>query len=100
MQTNWLTDGRFEPVDRETHPLPSAGCDRKSHGTTDRVAERLVGAFSGWPSANDWVQGREWSVMHCCTGNGTRTIYQVWQDIVQWKEGHLRVNLLLNRASP
>ena len=38
--------------------------------------------------------------MHCCTGNGTRAIYYVWNHIVHWKDGKLRVNLLLNRASP
>jgi DUF1680 family protein len=37
--------------------------------------------------------------MHCCTANGARTLYYVWDSIVQ-KDGDLvRVNLLLNRAS-
>ncbi len=100
VHTHWLEDGHFEPADREKEPLPAAGCEPGVYSTTDRVAQRMVGAFSGWPSANDWVHGKGWSIMHCCTGNGTRTIYQVWQDIVQFEEGHLRVNLLMNRASP
>ncbi|MBT3275788.1 MAG: hypothetical protein HN368_21745 [Spirochaetales bacterium] len=100
VSTGWLTDGRLQPMDRQKVPLFEAGCEHPTHGTTDRVAERLVGAFSGWPAANDWVHGHGWSIMHCCTGNGTRTVYQVWKDIVTWEDGQLRVNLLMNRASP
>ena len=38
--------------------------------------------------------------MHCCTGTGTRAIYYVWENILHCKDGKLKVNLLLNRASP
>lgn len=62
----------------------------------DRVPERNVGAFAGWPMANDWGLG----IMHCCTGNATRALYYVWEHILTYEEGQLRVNLLLNRASP
>jgi hypothetical protein len=58
-----------------------------------------VGGFAGWPSANDWQGNTGMSIMHCCTGNGTRAIYYVWQNVLTGKDGHLRVNLLLNRAS-
>jgi len=37
--------------------------------------------------------------MHCCTGNAVRTLYQVWDAILDHAGGVLRVNLLLNRAS-
>jgi DUF1680 family protein len=37
--------------------------------------------------------------MHCCTGNATRAIYYVWENIVTYDQGILKVNLLLNRAS-
>lgn len=67
--------------------------------TTDRVAERNVGAFAGWPCANDWWCGRGPGIMHCCTGNGARAIYYVWKSILDFSQGRLRVNLLLNRAS-
>jgi hypothetical protein len=93
------SDGHVHPVDREVEPLFAAGCQVPTHGTTDRVVERTLGSFSGWPSANDLVHGNGWSVMHCCTGNGTRTIYQVWHNILDWKADRLRVNLLMNRAS-
>jgi|GEM_PF-1575272 len=36
----------------------------------------------------------------CCAGNGSRTIYYVWENILCSKDGKLKVNLLLNRASP
>lgn len=97
--TNWLTDGHRAPVDRSQVPLPGAGCDGATYGTTDRVAERAVGSFGGWPAANDLVQGDGWAIMHCCTGNGTRAIYYVWQHILSCDGEALRVNLLLNRAS-
>jgi hypothetical protein len=100
--TNWITDGHVEKVDREKHELFQAGCDiaRQEYGTTDRVAERAVGSFCSRPSPNDIVLGPDWSIFHCCTGNGARAIYYVWEKIVTWHEETLRVNLLLNRASP
>ena len=95
----WITDGHLDHADRERAPLPAAGCGGPEFGTTDRVIKRAVGSFSGWPSVNDFVQGNGWSVMHCCTGNATRAIYYVWEQIITHEKGRLRVNLLLNRAS-
>jgi hypothetical protein len=69
----------------------------------DRVLERNIGGFAGWPSANDWInEGDEAyrGIMGCCTGNGTRTLYYIWENILDYKNGTLKVNLLLNRASP
>ncbi len=97
--TGWLTDGHLDRADRKLAPLPGAGCSGPEYGTTDRVIERAVGSFSGWPAINDFVQGKGWSVMHCCTGNATRAVYYVWEKILTYAEGKLRVNLLLNRAS-
>ena len=37
--------------------------------------------------------------MHCCTANGARTFYYVWDSIVTRESDEVRVNLLLNRAS-
>ncbi len=97
--THWLTDGHMEKIDRRRIPLAGAGCDAPNYGSKDKVIERVVGGFSGWPSANDFVQGRGWSIMHCCTGNATRALYHVWQNILTHKDGALTVNLLMNRAS-
>ena len=38
--------------------------------------------------------------MHCCTGNGTRALYYVWEHILTYRDGELLLNLLLNRPSP
>ena len=72
--------------------------------TTDRVPERNVGCFAGWATPNDFMQleyrPRSHGIMHCCTANGARALYYVWQNILHHADGKLRVNLLLNRASP
>ncbi len=68
--------------------------------TSDRAVERSLGAFAGYPTANDWWPGAGMGTMHCCTGNGTRAIYYLWDHILTHDAGRLRVNLLLNRASP
>jgi len=76
----------------------------RAHVSTNKVPERCVGCFAGWPTANDFFDpdhaGR--GIMHCCTGNGTRAIYYVWENILHYveKDDALKVNLLLNRASP
>lgn len=96
---SWLSDGHLQPIDRAQHPLPGAGCQGPDFGTTERVAERVLGSFAGWPAANDFVQGQGWAIMHCCTGNATRALYCVWESIITRRGDTLRVNLLLNRAS-
>ncbi len=68
--------------------------------TVDHVPERNIGAFAGWPSANDFFNGQGDGIMHCCTGNGTRALYYVWEHILSRRDEELRVNLLLNRPSP
>ena len=68
--------------------------------TVDRVAERNVGAFAGWPTANDFFAGQGSGIMHCCTGNGTRALYYIWEHMLDYRDGRLSVNLLLNRPSP
>ena len=78
--------------------------------TTDRVGERNVGAFSSWSLPNEWwgeeppTETRKKNdnlIMHCCTSNGTRAIYYIWEHILDYcpTAGHLKVNMLLNRAS-
>jgi hypothetical protein len=70
--------------------------------TGDHVAERSVGAFAGWSTANDfgvYSPKHPHSIQHCCTGNSSRTMYYIWQYILTYDQGRLRINLLLNRAS-
>jgi hypothetical protein len=39
------------------------------------------------------------SLQNCCQGNAARTLYYLWEHLVDYQQGRLRVNLLLNRAS-
>ncbi len=79
----------------QSEKMPDADFDPEVH-CIDRVPERNLGAFAGWPTANDWGHG----IMHCCTGNATRALYYVWEHMTHWRKGMLTVNLLLNRPSP
>ena len=79
----------------EGDKMPDADFDPEVR-CCDRVPERNLGAFAGWPTANDWGHG----IMHCCTGNSTRALYYVWEHMISQRDGTLSVNLLLNRPSP
>lgn len=66
--------------------------------SSDRTSERNVGAFAGWPGVNEWhPTGR--GIQHCCTGNGSRTIFYAWKSILDETGNGLTVNLPLNRAA-
>ena len=100
---NMLAEGQMTPSDadwlaRYSASFPVSVVDPVNQ-TTERVLERNIGAFAGWPKANDWYAGEGPGIMHCCTGNGTRALYYVWENILHYRDGKLRVNLLLNRAS-
>jgi hypothetical protein len=81
----------------------------RPHQDTDNIPARTVGSFFGWMRANDGVDVMQTPegpklgprvVMHCCTGNGTRSLYHAWESIVTHTGDETQVNLLLNRASP
>jgi len=102
-----LTPARAERLNRFVSGLPVTPIDANTYlsgqnirvsgyHSTDRVIERNIGGFAGWPSPNDWGT----AIMHCCTGNSTRSIYYLWDSILAHADGKLKVNLLLNRASP
>jgi len=67
--------------------------------SVDGAPERSVGSFCGWVLPDDMWMGWGPVVMACCVGNGSRVLYTVWQNILEYSGGELRVNLLLNRAS-
>jgi hypothetical protein len=69
-----------------------------SNETADRLVERLRGSFAGWASGNEWVNVI--GIQQCCLGNSARSLYYIWQGILERQGEDLRVNLLLNRASP
>jgi len=99
LSTDWIYRvpevGLVNPSPRAL--LPSAV---GPYSTGEHVPERNLGAFAGWPAANDWYVGNGPGTMHCCTGNGAQAIYRIWERILRFEDGKLRVNLLLNRASP
>jgi len=67
----------------------------------DQVSERIVGSFAGWASANDYCINREQPIISgCCTGNGARAIFHVWENMLEFNNERLTIHLLLNRASP
>lgn len=76
--------------------------------TDDHVAERNLGAFSSWAGANEWwlVDSETEKlimdnlIMQCCTGNCARALWFIWRHTLDFKDGELKVNMLLNRASP
>jgi len=89
---DWVGDGHVERARRQMSD---------EYATTVRVAERSLGIFAGWPMANDF-QGHPTlplSTQMCCTINGAKALYHVWKYMLDYEEGTLRVNLLLNRAS-
>ena len=97
---NMFAEGQLTNIDW-IERLPSrAEAVPDFNETGDRVAERNVGGFAGWPKANDWFGSGDMGIMHCCTGNGTRAIYYLWDHILTHHDGKPHVNLLLNRASP
>ncbi len=100
-RTDWINDAvkdlphglkgilsKWMPVD----PIPA----------TEDVPERNIGGFAAWPSMNDLQRDimDGLSLCACCTGNASRAIYHVWENTLTYGDGKLKVNLLLNRASP
>ena len=87
----------------------SAGRSPRFYEDTRDIARRSVGSFWGWMRANDGLRVMrteegpklpDKAIMHCCTANGARSLYHVWDSIVTRESDVVRVNLLLNRASP
>lgn len=105
LSTNWIYDvpeGGFINPDIRVGPN-SYGCIPSGVGaydTAEKVPERNLGSFAGWPAANDWYVGNGSGIMHCCTANGSQTLYRIWKRILRYQNGKLRVNLLFNRTSP
>ncbi len=107
-QTHWLTDGNLDrsmaqPMEGTFKGMYETSLSQVQNGksTTDRVAERSVGSYACWATANDFVGRPEGlvTVANCCSPNGARTWFYVWRDMLSYDNRKLRVNLLFNRAS-
>jgi hypothetical protein len=109
---NAYTEGQFcrtDLVERIPDSLLNPDLSGRLYEDTRDVLQRSVGSFFGLMRANDGLnviqtdQGArlfENSIVHCCTANGARTLYYAWDSIVTKGNDEVRVNLLLNRASP
>lgn len=96
---NYFAEGQLTRIDWiRTRPRYMDTRPIFPNETSDRVPERCLGGFGGWLSGSDWAT--RMGLMHCCTGNATRTLYYLWEQLVTREEGALKVNLLLNHASP
>ncbi|MBI2951380.1 hypothetical protein HYY27_04755 [bacterium] len=60
--------------------------------STDRVIERIMGGFAGRIAKN--------VVWLCCSPHGGMGLFYAWDGTLRHADGVVRVNLLLNRASP
>jgi hypothetical protein len=90
-----LTDPAW--VDAQAAGLPVTPV--AANECAERAAERNTGAFAQGSSGNEfWAKGPD-GIVHCCTGNAARTLYDLWRHAVAFREGTLSVNLLLNHAS-
>ena len=67
--------------------------------TAERVPERNLGAFAGYPAVNDWYVRYGIGIMQCCTVTSALTLYQIWKSVLKYDSGNLRINLLFNHAS-
>ena len=90
-----MTSGDWITRMTAKRPPQPIGEDEAAVGDPDRC----VGSFAGWSSANDfWVEAGN-GIMHCCTGNGARALYYLWENMIDFREGELHLHLLLNRDS-
>jgi hypothetical protein len=75
--------------------------EKAYYASTDSVPERIRGAFAANPSVNDWAgRGVHSAIAGCCTAYGCNGLFWAWERILRYQNGELKVNLLLNRASP
>ena len=98
LQTEWIYHMTAGALITGKTRIPLSTIDPVSE-TCDGVPERIIGVFAGWPTANDWFVGHGSGIMPCCTGNGARTLYYIWEHMISYNRGTLSVNLLLNRPS-
>jgi len=66
--------------------------------THQGIEKKLQGAFASFATPNDLLGKMRFQV-GCCTGNGNRTWYHIWENILHEEEGRVKINLLLNRGA-
>ncbi len=87
---NHLVEGQFTDLARLRSLNSSLSAEQ------EKMLERSIGTFVGWgtPVALSTI------LMNCCMANGSQALYYPWASTVMHSNKTVRVNLLLNRASP
>lgn len=69
--------------------------------SVDNVVARNIGAWASYATGHEFVEPGYPGIMHCCTGNGARTLYLVWEHMMDYDaaDARLDVRLLFNRSS-
>ncbi len=89
LDNNWLKEAVAK--------LPHTPVGENENG--DSVAEKIVGAFSSWASANDWYVDGQPGTTSCCIANGSRALYFVWDRMIKFRNDTLAIHLLFNHVS-
>jgi len=73
-------------------PLSSVPYDPLTHMTDEDVIDRSIGGFAAGVGKIFWCI--------CCNTHGNMGLFYAWDGALRHSDGTVRVNLLLNRASP
>ncbi|NUM56759.1 MAG: hypothetical protein HUU46_24285 [Candidatus Hydrogenedentes bacterium] len=68
--------------------------------SNENAIDRCLGTFLSDSTHPTLIPEHNLLYTICCTGNCTPAMYFAWHSIAQCDDGHARINLLLNRASP
>ena len=79
-----LSEGKPPPPKERSPSMPGR--------SAERVLERIVGGFAGKPNKE--------VVWLCCSPHGSMGLFYAWDGALRHQQGTVRINLLLNRASP
>ena len=99
---------RLDDFDRIPETCFSQNVPAKPHQDTNDILQRSLGSFLGWMRANDGLKMvmtekglklANLGIQHCCTANGARNLYHVWDSILTREKDLVKINLLLNRLS-
>lgn len=92
LRNTFLNLQRTDAIDIKSLPVTHPDLQQGFEQPSDAV-DRVVGV---------WQLNLEYPLesISCCNGNCSRILYYLWNNILTSKGDELRVNLLLNRASP
>ena len=101
---NMLAESQLRQTDWVYHLPGSAAVpiQLRVGETAERVPERNMGSWPTGAAPNDWYEENNTSFgfVHGDTACAGRALYWIWNRILRCENGKLKVNLLLNRASP